>query len=246
MALLSFLPMAVSWIWILGIMALCHIQFNVVNIILATFIFGQGDDYTIFMTEGCQYEYAYGRRMLASYRQSIILSALIMFIGIGSLIFAKHPALHSLAEVTIVGMFAVVLTAYLLPPMIFRWLVCDINGYRRRPLTLRSLLTRQDEHDYIGLVSDRYRYRGIEVYSAVRRGLRRLRQHPEQLEHLSTGGPIVVKDCGWGERALVIALMYPDCDVYAEVADEEHAVVCSRCAEGIAPRLKAIKMKNEK
>ena len=50
LALLSFLPMAISWIWILGMMALLDIQFNVVNIILATFIFGQGDDYTIFMT----------------------------------------------------------------------------------------------------------------------------------------------------------------------------------------------------
>ena len=64
LALISFLPMAVSWVWILGIMSLLGIQFNVVNIILATFIFGQGDDYTIFMTEGCQYEYAYRRKML--------------------------------------------------------------------------------------------------------------------------------------------------------------------------------------
>ena len=46
-----------------------------------------------------------------------------MFIGIGSLIVARHPALHSLAEVTIVGMFSVVLMAFLIPPLMFRWLV---------------------------------------------------------------------------------------------------------------------------
>ena len=74
LALLSFIPMAVSWLWILGIMALFGMQFNIVNIILATFIFGQGDDYTIFMTEGAMYEYAYRRKMLASYKQSIIIS----------------------------------------------------------------------------------------------------------------------------------------------------------------------------
>ena len=68
LALLSFVPMAVSWLWILGIMSLCGMQFNIVNIILATFIFGQGDDYTIFMTEGSMYEYAYRRKMLASYK----------------------------------------------------------------------------------------------------------------------------------------------------------------------------------
>lgn len=120
LAMLTFLPMVVSWIWILGIMALLGIQFNLVNVILATFIFGQGDDYTIFMTEGCLYERRHGRKMLTAHKRSIILSALIMFVGIGSLIFAKHPALHSLAEVTIVGMFSVVLMALVIPPLFLK------------------------------------------------------------------------------------------------------------------------------
>ena len=46
-----------------------------------------------------------------------------MFIGIGTLIFAKHPALHSLAEVTIIGMSSVVLMAYLIPPLLFKWMM---------------------------------------------------------------------------------------------------------------------------
>lgn len=139
LAVLSFIPMAVSWIWILGIMTVMDIHFNVVNIILATFIFGQGDDYTIFMTEGCQYEYAYRRKVLVSYKSSIIVSALIMFIGIGALIFAKHPALHSLAQVTIIGMFSVVMMAYLFPPLIFKWLVSVKGRYRVRPISIRGL-----------------------------------------------------------------------------------------------------------
>ena len=139
LALLSFIPMAVSWIWILGIMALFGMEFNIVNIILATFIFGQGDDYTIFMTEGSIYEYAYRRRMLASYKHSIIISALIMFIGIGTLIVARHPALHSLAEVTIAGMFSVVLMAYIFPPLIFNFLVKSGDKYRIRPLSIKNL-----------------------------------------------------------------------------------------------------------
>ena len=140
LALLSFIPMAVSWLWILGIMALFGMQFNIVNIILATFIFGQGDDYTIFMTEGAMYEYAYRRKMLASYKQSIIISALIMFIGIGTLIVADHPALHSLAEVTIAGMFSVVLMAYIFPPLIFNFLVKSSGKYRQRPISILNLL----------------------------------------------------------------------------------------------------------
>ncbi len=123
LAVIAFIPMAVSWIWILGIMQMLGIKFNIVSIILATFIFGQGDDYTIFMTEGSVSEYIHGRRVLTSYRRSIILSALIMFIGIGSLIFSRHPALHSLAEVTIIGMACVVMMAMIIPPMLIKWLI---------------------------------------------------------------------------------------------------------------------------
>ena len=101
LAIVSFMPMAFSWIWILGIMGLMGIKFNIVNVILATFIFGQGDDYTIFMTEGLSYEFAYRKKLLASYKNSIVVSALIMFIGIGTLLFAEHPALRSLGEVTV-------------------------------------------------------------------------------------------------------------------------------------------------
>ncbi len=122
-------------------MSLFHIQFNIVNIILATFIFGQGDDYTIFITEGCTYEFAYRRRLLASYKHSIILSAMIMFIGIGTLVIAQHPALRSLAIITILGMFSVVLMAYLFPPLVFNLLTRRINGRPRlRPLSLRPVL----------------------------------------------------------------------------------------------------------
>ena len=120
LAIISFVPMAISWVWILGLMAILGIKFNIVNVILATFIFGQGDDYTIFMTEGCIYEHKMGKPILASYKRSILLSAIIMFIGIGTLIVAKHPALHSLAEITIVGMSSVVFMSWLVPPLLFR------------------------------------------------------------------------------------------------------------------------------
>lgn len=117
-AVVSFLPMAISWIWILGFMHLLGIQFNIVNIILATFIFGQGDDYTIFVVEGLQHEHQTGKRMLPQFRNSIILSAVIMFLGIGVLIIAQHPAMHSLGTVTLIGMSVVILIANIVPPLL--------------------------------------------------------------------------------------------------------------------------------
>ncbi len=139
LSLLSFLPLAVGWVWILGIMQLSGLYFNIVNIILATFIFGQGDDYTIFITEGLMYEYATGRKILHSYKNCVVLSALLMFIGIGALIFAKHPAMRSLATVTMVGMVTVVAMACYLPPLLFRFLTRKGGTLCEVPLTFRRI-----------------------------------------------------------------------------------------------------------
>jgi predicted exporter len=239
LALLSFLPMAVSWVWILGIMSLLGIQFNVVNIILATFIFGQGDDYTIFMTEGCQYEYAYRRKMLSSYKHSIIISALIMFIGIGALIIAKHPALFALAEVTIIGMFSVVLMAYLFPPLIFRWLVYSQGKERLRPLTIRQLIQRNPQT--IDWIADCYRYRGIEISTAVNRRLRKYKNKglfqeiEEQL--LPQTKTVILVNSGWGEIALYEALRKPDIQFIAVEKEPDKTCVARHVAEGRAANI---------
>ena len=140
LALLAFLPMAMGWLWILGIMALLGIKFNIVNIILATFIFGQGDDYTIFITEGLLYENATGRRRLKEYRRSVIISAALMFVGIGTLIVARHPAMRSLAEVAMIGMGCVVLMACVVPPMVFHWLTMRHSVKRDVPITLGRIV----------------------------------------------------------------------------------------------------------
>ena len=116
LATIAFLPMAIAWIWILGIMQLTGLQFNIVNIILATFLFGQGDDYTIFVVEGALYERRTGKPMLPQYGQSILLSAIIMLFAIGVLLFTQHPAMHSLGAVTLIGMTCVVLMAWIIPP----------------------------------------------------------------------------------------------------------------------------------
>ena len=248
LALLSFLPMAVSWVWILGLMSLLGIQFNVVNVILATFIFGQGDDYTIFMTEGCQYEYAYRRKMLSSYKSSIILSALIMFIGIGTLIIAKHPALRSLAQITILGMFSVVLMAYLFPPLIFQWLVKKNGKYRLRPLSVCLLWHRLTGKDKVlgakptaaecrQLVLDRYRYKGPEVIGTVRRNLRRNNCYARWVDACYECDEALVLNSGYGEFALLFAIVHPHVKVLALEPDSDKTLVARYSAEGIADNL---------
>ena len=143
-ALTAFLPMVLSWIWITGMMGLAGVSFNIVNIILATFIFGLGDDYTIFIVEGLAYEYAYHKKLLASYKTGVTLSAITMFIGVGSLVFALHPAMRSLGEVAVIGMVCVVAMAFVLPPLLFRWLVSvkseGLRARRIEPVKLSDIL----------------------------------------------------------------------------------------------------------
>lgn len=227
LALISFLPMAVSWVWILGIMGAMGLKFNIVNVILATFIFGQGDDYTIFMTEGCQHEYTFRRPILSSYKNSIIQSALIMFVGIGTLIVARHPAMRSLAQVTIIGMFSVVLMAYMIPPLLFGWITRKNGKVRRYPVTLRSLLLGVPK-DPVALVKGRYIYKGKEIGRRVSANLREF-----VVPSVPDSGEIIMDDPdGYGERAILTALTYPDVAVRVRIKDEDALAVAKASAEG--------------
>jgi 1-acyl-sn-glycerol-3-phosphate acyltransferase len=140
LGIIAFLPMFMSWFWILGMMSILGLKFNVINIILSAFIFGCGDDFSIFIMDGLLTEYKTGKKNINSYKTAVFLSALTTIIGIGVLIFAKHPALKSIALITIAGMFSVVLLSYTVAPVIFRWMVYTNGRKRAFPLTLFHLL----------------------------------------------------------------------------------------------------------
>ncbi len=140
LAMVTFLPMVVSWIWILGICGLTGMKFNMVNVLITTFVFGLGDDYSIFISDGILSRYKYGIDKLRSFRSSIILSALTTIIGTGVLIFSKHPALNSIAVLSVTGMVCVVIASMTLQPLLYDIL---IEARKRRgfsPLELRDLL----------------------------------------------------------------------------------------------------------
>lgn len=140
LAVINFLPMFISWLWILGIMALFGVQFNIINIIISTFIFGLGDDYSIFIMDGLLTEYKYGKKNLDSFKSSILLSALITIIGIGVMVFAKHPALKSIALITIIGMICVVFISFIVQPLLFNWMVLNRRYKGKLPYTAKYIL----------------------------------------------------------------------------------------------------------
>lgn len=140
LTLLTFLPMAVSWVIILGMMALLDIKFNIVNIILATFIFGIGDDFSIFIMDGLLQEYKNGKKMLGAHKTAIFFSAFTAIVGMGVLIFAQHPALKSIALISVIGLSVVVLVSYTLQPLLFRLLVSSQTERGGFPYTIGSIL----------------------------------------------------------------------------------------------------------
>ncbi len=140
LGLLAFIPMLISWIWILGIMALLGIEFNVFSIILSAFIFGLGDDYSIFIMDGLLRKFRNGRENLHSYKTAVFLSALTTLTGVGVLIFAEHPALRSIALTTIIGMVSVVLVSFTVSPLIFKWMTETRKRKRTFPVTLGGVL----------------------------------------------------------------------------------------------------------
>ncbi len=135
LTLVSFIPMFFSWVWILGIMGLFGIQFNIINIIVSALIFGLGDDYSLFIMDGLLQEYKTGKKNLSSFKSSIILSAITTIAGLGVLIFAKHPALRSIALISIIGIGCVVVMSQVLIPFLFSVLIKNRVRRNRFPWT---------------------------------------------------------------------------------------------------------------
>jgi len=149
LTLISFLPMVISWFWILGLMGIFEIHFNIVNIIISTFVFGLGDDYSIFFTDGLQKKYAEGKDNLSSYKVSVFLSAFTTIVAMGALIFAHHPALKSIALISIIGIGCVVIISYTLIPLLFKLLISDRVSKGLQPITLSGIFKSMFIHVYL-------------------------------------------------------------------------------------------------
>ena len=130
-ALLSFIPMVLSWFMVQGYMALIGLEFNLISIIISTFIFGVGVDYSIFITEGLLSQARTGNRdILTWHKVAIFFSAVILVIVVSSLLFAVHPAIRSIGLSTLIGMASTIMISYSLQPFVF-WQLMKWPWYKR-------------------------------------------------------------------------------------------------------------------
>lgn len=137
--LITFIPMVISWIWILGLAAIFNIEFNFVNIVLTTFIFGLGDDFSIFITDGLLTKYKTGKNTLDTNNQAINLSALTTVAGTGALFFAVHPAIHSISLVSVLGIVCILFVSKFVQPFLFNFFIFNRVKKGLPPLSVFDL-----------------------------------------------------------------------------------------------------------
>ncbi len=118
LTLVTIIPIIITWFITIGIMGIFKMEFNIFSILISTFIFGLGVDYCIFMTNGL-----IKNKDLPTYKTSVILSVLTTILGIGVLIFAKHPALYSISIVSTIGILTAMLIAFTIQPILFKLLI---------------------------------------------------------------------------------------------------------------------------
>ncbi|GAA4165402.1 MMPL family transporter [Chryseobacterium ginsenosidimutans] len=151
LTILTMFPIVLTGIVTAGILYFLGLELNIFSTVVCTLVFGVGDDFSIFLTQAMQKEHTTGKNELPTYRTSIILAVFTTILSIGSLIFAKHPALHSLALVALIGMFSVIIITSTLYPFWFRLLITNRAKKGLSPITFRLFVRSVLSFLYYGL-----------------------------------------------------------------------------------------------
>ena len=117
--ILGFMPILLSWLIVLGAMVIADVRFNLISIIISTFIFGIGVDYSIFVMDGLTNG---NKEKLAYHKTAILLSAVTLIVTVSSMLIAQHPAIKSVGFSTLVGLLSAVILSYVLQPAVYRWI----------------------------------------------------------------------------------------------------------------------------
>lgn len=178
LALIAFLPMTISWYIVLGVMAICGIEFNLINIIISSLIYGVGVDYSIFVMDGLLSDYRTRKNLLVFHKTAIVFSAMTLIITVASLLFAKHPSIHSIGTSTLIGMSFAVLISYSIQPFLFYWLVKRQAAKGKAPITVFNILhgeiyfNKRKEMSNKQQIRNIFEYKGFEVEKNINKELK--------------------------------------------------------------------------
>jgi len=140
LVIISCIPIVLTGVVTGGIMGIFNIELNIFSTIVCTLIFGHGVDFSIFMTSALQKEYTNGKNEIAIYRTSIILAVITTILGIGAMVFAKHPALRSISSVSLIGVFAALIITFIFYPILFKGFISNRAKKGNAPFQFLTLI----------------------------------------------------------------------------------------------------------
>jgi uncharacterized protein len=111
------IPLFLSLFWTFSIMGWFDIKINIINCLIAVFIFGLVIDYCIFLVYAS--ENANGSGYILNTGSAVSVSAVTTIIGLGALILARHPALSSIGFTALIAISSGLVCVLMLIPVLF-------------------------------------------------------------------------------------------------------------------------------
>ena len=128
-AFIILIPKLVGAVWMVGIMDLLGVRFNLANLVILPLILGVGVANGIHIIHRYREESDKTVTVLSkSTGQAVFISSLTTITGFGSLMVADHQGIHSLGLVLTIGMSACLVASMTLLPAILR--LCTVKGWK--------------------------------------------------------------------------------------------------------------------
>lgn len=235
LAFISFLPMTLSWYIVLGVMGIFGIEFNLINIIVSSFIYGVGVDYSIFIMDGLLTEYRTKKNLLIFHKTAILFSAMVLIITVTSLLFAHHPSVRSIGVSTLIGMSSAVLIAYTLQPFLFYWLIKRQAGKGVAPITLFNIFhgevyfNKKQKMSNKQQIRNIYEYKGFEVERVVKGELKITHNYKMLNDLFPISGKMLDFNCGYGNKAYWFLINSNDMEIIGYNKDEYAITIANNC-----------------
>ena len=228
--------MFLSWQIVLGIMGLFVREFNLINIVISTFIFGIGVDYSIFIMDGLLSDFRVKKNVLVYHKTAIIFSAFTLIVSISSLLFATHPAVKSIGISTLIGMSSAVLISYSLEPFLFYWLIKRPVTKGKSPLTIFNILhgdvyfNRKKEMSNKQQIRNNYEYKGINVEKELKEELKITHNYRSFNNVINNDLDNILEiNCGYGYKSYWFHINYPNADVIGFDKAEDKIEIAQNC-----------------
>jgi predicted RND superfamily exporter protein len=120
--LLTFVPLAIGLLWLLGAMGLMDIPFNLANFFAIPILIGTGIDGGIQMVQR-MYEEPSRSMLETSTATSVTLSALTTLLAFGSLVLGEHRGLASLGQIMALGTASILIATVIILPALHELLI---------------------------------------------------------------------------------------------------------------------------